>query len=274
LLIFRALASGSSGNAYLLRTQTVSLLFDAGLAMPRLEKYLLAEGIVPADLSAVLISHEHRDHCFSAGDLAKEHSVPVWANADVLRAIGLHGDPQSRLMDIDQPVLFGDVQVTCFPVQHDSVCPVGFLVHVAGRTVAIATDLGKPTPSVTDAVEIADLVVLEANHDTGMLNSGRYPYHLRRRVSGPEGHLSNTQAASILARHLRDERTEVWLAHLSKENNTPALAMSTVRGLLRSRGLDSLTIGIAQRDRPSLRWTGVPRPRQLSLFPSGHGAWQ
>jgi phosphoribosyl 1,2-cyclic phosphodiesterase len=272
LLLFRALASGSSGNAYLLRTQGVTLLFDAGLAMPRLEKYLASEGIRPADLSAVLISHEHRDHCLSAPDLANEYRVPIWANADVLRAIGLHEDPQSRLIDINQPVLFGDVQVTCFPVQHDSVCPVGFLVRICGRTLAIATDLGNPTRSVTDAVEESDLVVLEANHDTEMLHNGRYPYHLRRRVAGPEGHLSNAQAAAILAQHVRNEETEVWLAHLSRENNTPGLAMMTVRNHLRSHGLQSLTIGVAQRDRPSLRWTGSPRPRQLSLFPADGGA--
>jgi phosphoribosyl 1,2-cyclic phosphodiesterase len=271
LLVFRALASGSSGNAYLLRTQSVSLLFDAGLAMPKLEKYLNGEGLTPADLSAVLISHEHRDHCLSASDLATAYGVPVWANSDVLRAIGVHDLPQARLIDVDQPVLFGDVQVTCFPVQHDSVRPVGFLVRVAARTVVIATDLGDPTQSVTDAVERADLVVLEANHDSEMLHTGRYPYYLRRRVSGPDGHLSNSQAARILREHLRDEQTEVWLAHLSKENNTPGLALRAVRSSLKSRGFEDLSIGVAQRDRPSLRWNGTPRPRQLSLFPGDTG---
>jgi phosphoribosyl 1,2-cyclic phosphodiesterase len=266
------LASGSSGNAYLLRTDKVSLLFDAGLGMPKLEKYLATEGVAPAAISAAFISHEHRDHCLSASELAADHGVSIWSNADVLRAAGLHDLPESRLIEVGRSLLFGDVEVTCFPVQHDSVCPVGFLIRVADRTVVIATDLGHPTEPVAEAVQLADLLVLEANHDSELLHNGRYPYHLRRRVSGPNGHLSNSQAASILVKHVRDERTEVWLAHLSKENNSPSLALKTVRSYLKAGGLAAMSVGVAQRDRPSLRWTGLPRPRQLSLFAGFQGA--
>jgi phosphoribosyl 1,2-cyclic phosphodiesterase len=132
--------------------------------------------------------------------------------------------------------------------------------------IVIATDLGSTNEAVAQAIAQADLVVLEANHDVDMLHNGRYPVHLRRRVSGPTGHLSNDQAASTLGRYVKSDDVEVWLAHLSKENNSPAVAARTVRTALSRVGLAALTLGIAVRDRPSLRWTGLGRPRQLSLF--------
>lgn len=267
MFVFRSLASGSSGNAYLLRTEKVALLFDAGLRLPRLVAHLRAEGLSPDRLSAILISHEHRDHCCGAPELASAFGVPVYADVDVLGATGLHGRREGRVLDLSSPAVFGDVEVRCFPVEHDAIRPVGFAIRVQKRTIAIATDLGQPTPEVANAVSGADLVVLEANHDLNMLNHGRYPHHLRRRVAGPTGHLSNAQAAGILSRHVRDERTEVWLAHLSKENNSPALALRTIRTHLNGAGLRSMSIQVAQRDRPSARWTGQLRPTQLSLFP-------
>jgi phosphoribosyl 1,2-cyclic phosphodiesterase len=269
LFVFRALASGSSGNSYLLRTPGATLLFDAGLRLNALRTHLAAEGIDPSAITALLISHEHRDHCAGAQDLATKYRIPVCANSEVLQAAGLSGLPSAEVMDVGKPMKFGDVEVTSFPVPHDAVRPVGFVARVQERTITIATDLGSVTDEVIEAVEQADLLVLEANHDTEMLQRGRYPYHLRRRVAGPSGHLSNTQTANALVRHLSRHDVDVWLAHLSKENNTPALALRTVQRALKARGWDSVTVGVAQRDRPSLRWDGIGRPRQLSLFAEG-----
>lgn len=270
MFAFRSLASGSSGNAFLLRTGKSTLLFEAGLRLPILQKYLAAEDVSLERLSAVLISHEHRDHCLAARELAEGYGVSIWANADVLRAAGLHDMRTSAVLEVNAPTLFGDVEVTCFPISHDAVRPVGFRIRVPERTIVVATDLGEVSDEVANVIGEADLVVLEANHDTEMLQQGRYPYHLRRRVSGPTGHLSNAQAAAALSRRLKDESVDVWLAHLSRENNTPNTALRTVRRSLKAVGLDGVLPGVAQRDRPSLRWTGVPRPRQLSLF-SGLG---
>jgi phosphoribosyl 1,2-cyclic phosphodiesterase len=213
----------------------------------------------------VLISHEHRDHCVGAIDLVREHRVPIVANQEVLRACGLHGMREAEPMDVGCSTLIGDVEVTSFPISHDAVRPVGFLARTHGRTITIATDTGHATAEMLEAVEQADLVVLEANHDVEMLQTGRYPYRLRRRVSGPTGHLSNAQAAGILAKQIKRSDVDVWLAHLSKENNTKALAQRTVQRTLKAIGLSN-SVDVALRDRPSLRWTGVSRPRQLSLF--------
>ncbi len=266
LFVFRALASGSSGNAYLLRTDRSTLLFEAGLRWATLEKHLETEGIAPHQLSAVLISHEHRDHCQAAGDLTAGYGIPIYANEKVLRATGLHSERAAAILEVGKTHRFGDVDVTSFAVSHDSVCPVGFVIRVGDRTITLATDLGTPNQEVLDAVGLADLVVLESNHDHDMLRQSRYPSQLRQRVAGPQGHLSNTQAACILVEHVKDEGVDVWLAHLSRENNTPALALRTVQRSLKAAGLGSVGVAVAQRDKPSVRWDGVPRPRQLALF--------
>ena len=227
---------------------------------------MVAEGVDPAEISAVFVSHEHRDHCQAAGDLTARYGTPIYANEKVLRATGLHSERAAAILEIGKPWRFGDVEVTSFGVSHDSVCPVGFVIRVGKRIITLATDLGIPTPEVAEAVHMADLVVLESNHDHEMLRQSRYPSHLRNRVAGPQGHLSNSQAAGILVKHVKDEGVDVWLAHLSKENNTPALALRTVQSSLKAVGLGAIGVWVAQRDRPSVRWNGIPRPRQMSLF--------
>jgi phosphoribosyl 1,2-cyclic phosphodiesterase len=236
--------------------------------LPRLQSYLAAEEVVPSELTAIFVSHEHSDHCCGAADLSELAGVPVWANASVLRAAGLHNLVRSCVLDPDKSHVFGDVELRTFPVSHDAVQPVGFLIKTARRTITLATDLGEPTDPVREAVRQSDLVVLEANHDTQLLLEGRYPFYLRKRVAGPLGHLSNHQSGVILAQELTSERVDVWLAHLSKENNTPQLALRTVRSALRSAGRGAVSVKVALRDRPSLRWNGEPAPRQLSLFPA------
>lgn len=266
---FQALASGSSGNAYLLRTQKVAILLEAGLRLPLLRKYLVGAGVEPEELAAVFISHEHGDHCLAVRDLANECGAAIYSNSHVLKAIGVHDLPGARVVEPGESVLLGDVEVRTFRVQHDAVCPVGFLIQIGDRTLSLATDLGEATDEVREAVSRSDLVVLEANHDSQMLAKGRYPYHLRRRVGSVTGHLSNHQAAHLLAENLKDRAAEVWLAHLSKENNTPALAVQTVRQGLKAGRRSAITVEALRRDRPSLRWTGAVRPRQLPLFPEG-----
>ncbi|MGI8826041.1 MAG: MBL fold metallo-hydrolase [Chloroflexota bacterium] len=266
MLLLRALASGSSGNAYVLRTDRVTLLFDAGLRIPKLERALQCEDMCIGAISAVLISHEHRDHCLAARELASDYSVPVLANEQALRAAHLDNLALAEVLPVGKPVRLGDVEVTTFLVSHDAARPVGFLVRHGGKTVVIATDLGVVTNNVCEMVRLADLVILESNHDPQMLHSGRYPVHLRRRIGGPRGHLSNAQAAAVLVRQLRDDHVDVWLAHLSHENNRPSLALEAARRTLQRAGMGTVRVAVALRDRPSLRWTGSQRARQLGLF--------
>lgn len=233
--------------------------------MQKLEKFLGTEGVLPGDLTAVLISHEHHDHCLSAPDLA-DLGVPIWANEDVLQTGCLRKLLNTNVLKLEEPNLFGDVEVSCFLLSHDSVRPVGFSIRSRDRAVVLATDLGEPTDELVTAIKAADLIVLEANHDRGMLLRGRYPYRLKERVAGPLGHLSNDQAAYILTSHLQHQTAEVWLAHLSRENNTPAKARRTVLRELKAAGLGAVPLRVASRGRPSLRWDGTLRPSQLTLL--------
>lgn len=269
LLAFRALASGSSGNGYLLTTRKVSILIEVGLRISKLRDYLAAEGISPDALTAAVLTHEHTDHCVGASDLSRLHGVPICANVEVLKATGLDGLPEATALPVGVPTSIGDVEITPFPVSHDAVRPVGFFLRVGSRSIAIATDLGRATDEVTEVISAADLVVLEANHDLAMLRDGRYPPYLRKRVAGATGHLSNDQAGAVLADHLSDRTAQVWLAHLSKENNSPRLALRTVRRHLAAVGRASMKLAVAGRDKPSLRWNGDLPPRQLDLFPTG-----
>jgi phosphoribosyl 1,2-cyclic phosphodiesterase len=230
-----------------------------------LTKYLAGEGVLVADLSAILISHEHRDHCVGAEDIASEHGIPLCANEEVLRACRLTHLSCVDPVRIGQTRRFGDVEVTTFPLEHDAAGHVGFFIRSQGRTLTVATDTGRPNGDLKDAVSQSDLVVIEANHDLQMLQNGPYPFHLRRRVGGPRGHLSNAQTGAIILKSVKRADVNVWLAHLSRENNTPGVALRTVKGMLQREGM-SVDVQVAQRDRPSLRWTGAPRPSQLSLF--------
>jgi len=261
-----SLASGSSGNAYLVRTGQATVLLEAGLPANKLRKYLEAGGVAVENLTAILVSHEHRDHCQSAAELSLEFGIPVYSSLEALRASGLDGCAYSCLLERGCPVRFGDIEITSFAVPHDAAAPVGFRVRADDRTIILATDLGETDGEVGEAVAEADLIILEANHDVRMLHEGNYPYHLRRRISGPRGHLSNDQAGALLAAKLPHDRVDVWLAHLSRQNNTPAVAMTTVRRALRRAGLSGVHVAVAGRDRPSLTWNGALRPRQLSLF--------
>src|SRR5947209_1111209 len=185
LFTFHALASGSSGNAYLLRTEKVAILVEAGLRLPLLRTHLAGVGLRPEELTAVFISHEHRDHCLAARDLAVDCGAAIYTNAHVLKAMGLHDLSSSRVVEPGETVLVGDVEVSTFRVQHDAVCPVGFLIRARDRTICLATDLGQGTDEVQEAVNRSDLVVLEANHDYAIVPHGRSPSPSPRRAWSP-----------------------------------------------------------------------------------------
>lgn len=262
----RALASGSSGNAFLVRTDRVTFLVEAGLPAPKLLKALAAERVDAHKLAAAFVSHEHRDHVQAAETLAVSYRVPIMANEHVLKASGLRERPEAYVVEVGKPTIVGDVEVQTFPVPHDSVSPVGFRLRNGGKTICIATDLGDDCPELGGHIGDADLVILEANHDPAMVLNGLYPRHLQRRIMSSTGHLSNGQAAAILMRYVRRNGVDVWLAHLSQNNNTPKLAQSTVSRLLRGAGLDRLRVDVVARSKPSLIWPPPPKPTQLSLF--------
>jgi len=252
-----ALASGSSGNAFLVEAAGIKLLFEAGLNAATLEYYLRLRGTSPSELAAIFVSHEHIDHLRGAGMLARRYKLPVVASEGTFLAGALQFGalPEKVVQRLGREVYAGGVTVRTFALSHDAAEPAGFWIEAEGHNIVICTDLGCETASIREALEAADLLVLEANHDVQRLWRGPYPYPLKRRVAGPHGHLANAEAARLVSELAGDGRPRtIWLAHLSAANNTPTLALDTVTEPLSREGCTHLEIAVLARDRPSQVW--------------------
>lgn len=252
-----ALASGSSGNAFLVEAPGVKLLFDAGLNAGTLDYYLRQRGASSSQLAAIFVSHEHIDHLRGAGMMARRHRLPVVATEGTFLAGVLQFGPLPE--KIVQPpgseVRVAGVTVRTFAVSHDAAETVGFWIEAEGRNIVLCTDLGCETASIREPLEAADLLVLEANHDIQRLWRGPYHPALKRRVAGPHGHLANGETARLISELARDGRHRtVWLAHLSAANNTPALAFETVITPLEREECAHIEVDVLARDRPSHTW--------------------
>ena len=205
------------------------MLVDAGFSCRELTRRLSRVGVDAADLSAVVLTHEHVDHVRGARVLARRHDLPVYGSRGTLAVVGpsLEG-VELRPRTVGEPFGHGDVEVTLVPVPHDAAEPTAVRLEVAGRRVLVATDLGHFPWSLLEWGQDMDGLVLESNHDEGMLRNGPYPPHLKRRIRGPRGHLSNAESAAALRALLGPRTRGVLLGHLSQKNNTEELALDTV----------------------------------------------
>ncbi|MDQ5823075.1 MAG: MBL fold metallo-hydrolase [Chloroflexota bacterium] len=269
-----ALASGSSGNAFLVEAAGLKLLFDAGLNAGTLEYYLQQRGVSARQLAAIFVSHEHTDHLRGAGMLARRYRLPVVASEGTFLAGSAHFgvlrekvvQPPGREVYIEGVGVeggresAGGVTVRTFAVSHDAAEPCGFWIEAEGQNIVLCTDLGCETASIREALQAADLLVLEANHDVERLWRGPYPYSRKKRVAGRYGHLANADAARLVSELARDGRPRtIWLAHLSASNNTPGIAFGTVTEPLNLEGCTHVEVAVLARDRPSHVWHG-PSP--------------
>lgn len=249
------LFSGSSGNAILISSGLTRILIDAGVSGKRIEEALRSVDEDIRDIKGILLTHEHTDHIAGAGILSRKHSIPVFATAETFAAGGEKlGSIQSRHMRIISKTGFyiDDLLIEPFDIPHDAVDPVGFCVSCGVRKIAVATDLGYFPKAIEHKLHACDLVVLEANHDTKLLNTGRYPYALKERIKSRRGHLSNDDAADATLRLACAGVTSVLLGHLSRENNSEQLAFRTVTDKLLSKGITpghGFNLGLAFRDR-------------------------
>ena len=239
------LSSGSSGNAALIGRNGTYVLLDAGISCRRITLALRELGLSPADLSAVLVTHAHADHIAGLATIAKSWDVPVCASRRVCgeleyRIAGI--SPRLRPYGWEETLSFGALTALPFPTSHDAPGSAGYRFDEAG----VLTDTGYVTAEAADALGGAALLVLEANHDTDRLRAGPYPYYLKRRILSGEGHLSNADAAAFAVSEARLGTEEIVLAHLSRENNTPELALSAVSGALAAAGL-SPRLSVAPR---------------------------
>ncbi len=230
------LASGSKGNAIYVESESTKVLIDAGLSARELTRRLEGIGVAAQDLDAIVVSHEHRDHCLGAGPLCRRYDLPLYCLPQTFEALPSIGVVDYCALNAGERLHVGDVTVEAFPVTHDAVAPVGFVLSSGGVRVGIATDLGVVTRLVLEQLQRCQVLVLEANHDEHMLHDGPYPWHLKQRVRGRHGHLSNRQAAELLQELLWPELKAVFMAHMSETNNTEELARDSFQRVLNAQG--------------------------------------
>jgi phosphoribosyl 1,2-cyclic phosphodiesterase len=246
------LASGSSGNAFLISTDTTSILMDAGISARRAARAIAEAGVGESDLAAVFVTHEHSDHISGVGPIARRFDLPVYATRATLRAIGRRaGDGFARVpIAAGDPLTVGDITVRPFSTSHDCADPVGYSFKAGSTRLVVATDLGVVSSTVRDQIARADCVVLEFNHDERMLVDGPYPWPLKQRIMSNVGHLSNETAARELARSTDHPVSTLILAHLSKENNRPRLAYEAAVAALEAAGRSDVAVLLASQEEP------------------------
>ena len=221
----------SEGNCLLLSDGGVHLLLDAGISTRRIKAGLLQLGLTMADVDGVLITHEHSDHVSGLQTMVKHHRIPIYTSPGTARQLAYRiAGIESLLRPVEPGTVFsvGDCRVTVFRTSHDAAQSVDYRVD-GSAAVGFLTDTGFVTPEAEAALAGVDTLVLESNHDVEWLRSGPYPYSLKARILGDEGHLSNDAAAEFAARMARCGTRCIILAHLSRENNTPQRAWDTVQ---------------------------------------------
>ncbi|MGC9028862.1 MAG: MBL fold metallo-hydrolase [Desulfomonilaceae bacterium] len=230
------LASGSSGNSFLVQEKGYSILVDAGLSAKQITERLDQVGVDPSSLRGILVSHGHSDHVKGVGVLSRKYKLPLYMNNGTWEEINRYiGQIHSlELFETGRAFQVACFKVHPFAVPHDSAEPVGFRISVGAARLGIATDLGSITSLVTTVLQDLQVVVLESNHDPQMLRDGPYPWELKQRVKGRLGHLSNMDTGKILERIASDELQAVILAHLSATNNRVELAMESARDSLKA----------------------------------------
>ena len=246
MIRFASLGSGSAGNALLVESGATCLMLDCGFGLRETVARLHRLERQPADLAGILVTHEHGDHLGGVFRLARKYALPVWmthgtwvASREVEARLDL------RLIDSHRSLTIGELEVQPFPVPHDAREPVQYVFSNALRRLGVLTDIGEITPHVRDVLSGCDGLVLECNHDAGMLARSSYPASLKRRIAGRYGHLENSVAAGLLRQIDCSRLQHVVAAHLSERNNLPGLAVGVIAQAL---GCAESWVGVAAPD--------------------------
>lgn len=257
---FFSLGSGSSGNCYYLGNNDHGILIDAGVGIRKVLKTLREYGISFDKLRGVLVTHDHADHIKTAGCLAIKYNLPVYTTEaihfGIRRSRFTQGELYSsrKIIEKYQPFAIESFEITAFEVPHDSIENVGYHIRFAGETFVLITDIGRITPTIKEYAAQANHLVIEANYDNHMLSTGHYPTHLKERICNGMGHLSNHQSADFLNSIYNEQLKNIWLCHLSQDNNRPDLAYQTIAESLANAGAkigDNLSLETLSRYKAS-----------------------
>ncbi|WP_027964553.1 MBL fold metallo-hydrolase [Halalkalibacillus halophilus] len=241
-LQFSVLASGSSGNAFYVGTDNVKLLVDAGLSGKKIKEQLAQINVCPTDLDGILVTHEHSDHIKGLGVMARRYQLPVYANEKTRKAIDTSSvgeiiTDQKFSFDMESVKTLADLDVESFGVSHDAADPMFYIFHYEGKKVAMLTDTGYVSERMKKKIENADAILFEANHDVGMLQMGRYPWNVKRRILSDLGHVSNEDAAIAMMDVIGDQTKSIYLGHLSQDNNMIDIARMSVEQYLKQHDI-------------------------------------
>jgi phosphoribosyl 1,2-cyclic phosphodiesterase len=244
-LEFCSLSSGSRGNCYYVAHHDGALLIDAGLSLRLIERSLREIGRNLRDVSGVLLTHNHSDHTLGLEALASNYGISIYASRQVIAAVLKEAaDPASLAryfieISTRRNFVAAGFNITPFEVDHDTPGTVGFFLDNNCVNLALATDLGYVGKQAASMLSLAEVLVLEANYDRLMLDNGPYPLYLKQRISSRTGHLGNDQAAAFVAKHCRNRLKHLFLAHLSKENNTPDKVIETFESTFTKYSFDA-----------------------------------
>jgi phosphoribosyl 1,2-cyclic phosphodiesterase len=231
---FASLGSGSEGNGLVVECGETRVLIDCGFGVRDSAARLGRLGLAPSSLTAIIVTHEHADHIGGVPAFAARHGIPVWATFGTLAAVSERFEGMTQVYGFDSHDRFAidALEITPVPVPHDAREPVQYVIGDGARRLGVLTDIGVSTAHVEASLSGCNALVLECNHDLEMLETGGYPYPLKKRIAGRLGHLHNGAAAEILARIDTSQLTHVVAAHLSQSNNTPELARAALASAL------------------------------------------
>lgn len=241
--IFRCFASGSSGNCYYLGTLERGILIDAGISARLIQKHLRSMGLDFENIMGVLVTHDHADHIRAVGTLGERVHLPIYATPLIHEGIDRNYGVREKLktsrryFEKEQEWTLFDLTINTFTINHDSTECVGYVIDYNGQRFMIATDCGEPNEQMEAYIRTANHLVIEANHDEHMLLNGPYPTYLKERILSPRGHQSNVTCGELIARNYHEGLRNIWLCHLSLENNDPQVAYNTVADRLRDAGI-------------------------------------
>ncbi len=232
---FASFASGSSGNCEFLSDGENSILIDAGISTKRIVEGLCGIGTSPDDVCGILITHEHSDHIQGINVFSGKYNKPIYGTYNTLKKIE-ENDKQHkvdtslfRVVRADEAFDIGEMKITPYSISHDAADPVCYRIESEGRSFGMATDLGMYDSYIVDRLSGCNTLFIEANYDVAMLQAGKYPFYLKKRILSEHGHLSNDMSARLILELLGRNVSNIILAHLSKENNYPQLAYETVK---------------------------------------------
>ncbi|MEO6682866.1 MAG: MBL fold metallo-hydrolase [Ginsengibacter sp.] len=261
-LFITSLASGSNGNCYYIANQNEAVLIDAGISCREIEKRMKRLKLDIHSVKAILISHEHSDHIRGVHVLAKKYQIPVYATEQTAHASNISSENNPVIyFDPAEKIVIGSLIITSFKKAHDACDPYSFVINHGNVHVGVFTDIGVPCANLINHFKICDAAFLEANYDDEMLDAGNYPYFLKQRIRGGNGHLSNKQALEVFKQNRPANMSHLFLAHLSKNNNCPKL----VENLFKT-DCNGIEIVVASRDMETpVYFIGAEDPQKVIL---------